>query len=128
MLKLGNVVKNKESPSTLVDVSRFSIKCENGGEWSQPVATPYLIEEKPFAVGGFRQAFKAKIHANGRCYVIKRYRSEIVKEHFDAINETPENHTKNLSKCRCCPKTFWINLIVFCILKGMTEESFCIMM
>lgn len=72
MLKLGNVIAKKTT--TIIDIFMFNI---DHMEWSTaPTTVEFRIAEKPFASGGFGEAFKATSDTLGFSrvtWVIKKY-------------------------------------------------------
>ena len=68
MLRLGKLVSNVEKLPELVEVSEFNI---HNMTWSAPKNLSFIIEDNPYAEGGFRHVFKAK--ENGKDCVIKKF-------------------------------------------------------
>ena len=64
MLQFGKLVSNVEQLTELVEVSEFNI---HNMTWSAPKKLSFIIEDNPFAEGGF----KAK--ENGKDCVIKKF-------------------------------------------------------
>ena len=71
MLRLG---KKIDQTTTKIDIYSFNL---DSMTWSStPRSIDFLIEKKPFGVGGFRQAFKATSSVPDFCkttWVVKRY-------------------------------------------------------
>jgi hypothetical protein len=65
-------------------------------EWSNPVNAQVLMEEKPFAKGGMREAYKCMIlHSDGNAYEPGRYVAKRI------IGDEGDN-TRDLKKVCCC--------------------------
>lgn len=61
-----------------------------------PSEAEFIIEDEPFASGGFRQAFKASSVTTGFrdvAWVVKKYLPEAI-EGMRVTNQTPEEHTR----------------------------------
>ena len=93
MLKMGKVISDTSAPLVVILVSQFNV---DKMHWSSPVATQFAIEEKEFARGGFRSAFKASSNAvtfHGKCMIVKKFLPATL-ENIQIVNETPEFHAK----------------------------------
>ncbi|KAK3754933.1 hypothetical protein QZH41_019354 [Actinostola sp. cb2023] len=92
MLRLGKVIPKKTS--TIISISKFDF---HHMLWSNvPIEAEFMVEEEPFACGGFRQAYKATGITDGfreTKWVVKKY----LKSALDVIEltkETEESHTR----------------------------------
>ena len=85
MLKLGAVVKDREKTKMVVKVSEFDI---HKMLWAEPKEVKFLMDEVPFAKGGFRSVFHA--NCNGKKYVIKKFLPSTM-EQANEINEFLKN-------------------------------------
>ena len=73
MMKLGKLIRNRERSSAKVLIEKFSIE---NNEWSISKEVIFKIEDKAFAEGGFRMAYKAKNGDDsfgGNTWVVKKY-------------------------------------------------------
>ena len=83
-MKLGKLIGNKE---------RSSAKVLQNNEWSISKEVIFETEDKAFAEGGFRMAYKAKSddeRFRGSTWVVKKY-SASSKETFEKMGETCES-------------------------------------
>ncbi len=92
MLRLGNPLKKKT-----VGIQIFTFNLHDM-EWASTSDDgEFIISESPFAVGGFRQAFKATSITEGykQCtWVIKKY-TQATKYMIDEdLHQTVESHTE----------------------------------
>ena len=66
-----------------------------------------VVEQKPFAAGGFREVYKAKSPTkgySGRSWVLKKYLPKTL-EFIEELKQTVEDHPKKkLSKCSRLPE------------------------
>ena len=65
-----------------------------------------MVSEKPFASGGFREAFKATSITEGfkhTTWVSKKY-TDHAKKLLEEMMQTEEAHVKNVSRCIILPE------------------------
>ena len=89
-MKLGKLIGNKERSSAKVVTEKFNTE---NNEWSISKEVIFETEDKAFAEGGFRMAYKAKIddeRFRGNTWVVKKY-SASSKETFEKMGETCES-------------------------------------
>ncbi len=91
MLKLGTQLEKK---SVTIKVYKFDLTYM---EWSLiPSEAEFMVSEKPFASGGFREAFKATSITEGfkhTTWVVKKYTDQ-TKEILKDMKQTEEAHIK----------------------------------
>jgi predicted transcriptional regulator len=91
MLKLGAQLEKK---SVTIKIYKFDLSCM---EWSLiPCEKEFMVSEKPFASGGFREAFKATSITEGFkdvTWVVKKY-TDHTKEILKEMKQTEETHMK----------------------------------
>ena len=91
MLKLGTQLEKK---SVTLKVYKFDLKSML---WpSIPSEAEFVVSEKPFANGGFREAFKATSTTGGFkdiTWVVKKYTNH-TKEILEQMNQTEEAHAQ----------------------------------
>ena len=85
MLKLGKVISKTERPAESIEISEFDI---GKMQWSVQKAAKFVIEETPFAQGGFRSVFKAT--SEGKDYVVKYFLDDTIEE-MNNINQNLAN-------------------------------------
>ena len=93
MIKLG---KKIEESTTIVHLFTFDLQSMS---WSKsPIEVEFSVSKKPFASGGFREAYKATSQAkniSGKTWVIKKYLPDAAKT-ISEIGETAESHTRKV--------------------------------
>ena len=88
MLKLGKVISKTERPAESIEISEFDI---GKMQWSVQKAAKFVIEETPFAQGGFRSVFKAT--SEGKDYVVKYFLDDTIEEMNNIKNNNNNNNT-----------------------------------
>ena len=93
MLKLG---KKIEETTTTVNLFTFDLQSMS---WSkQPEQVEFSVSKKPFASGGFRDAYKAtSVHQKfaSKTWVLKKYLPQTLKT-IEDMGQTVESHTKKV--------------------------------
>jgi ADP-heptose:LPS heptosyltransferase len=104
MLHLGKALPKKES--TIILIFQFNFKHMR---WSSVlIKAEFMIEELPFATGGFREAFKATSITAGfeeTTWVVKKYLTtavEVIRE----TNETEQTHAQKSVQMYYLAKNF----------------------
>ena len=141
MMKLGKLNRSKERSSAKVLIEKFNME---NNEWSVSKEVIFEIEDKAFAEGGFRMAYKAKSDDEsfrGNTWVVKKYNASS-KETFEKM-EKPVNHNHEelfkriswvdvsfskavLKVCENFDECFYCNLVYFGKIdhKCVTVEEF----
>ena len=100
MMKLGKLIQNKERSSSKVLIEKFSIE---NSERSISKEVIFEIEDKAFAEGGFRMAYKAKSDDEsfrGNTWVAKKCNPSS-KETFEKMGETGESQSLKVVPIKC---------------------------
>ncbi|XP_028416007.1 alpha-protein kinase 2-like [Dendronephthya gigantea] len=104
MLHLGKAFPKKES--TIISIFQFNFKHML---WSTvPIKAEFMIEESPFAAGGFRKAFKATSITPGfeeTTWVVKKYLPSAV-DTITQTKETEQTHTQKSVQMHYLAKNF----------------------
>lgn len=91
MLKLGAKLDKK---SVTIKIYKFDLNCM---EWSLiPCEAEFMVSDKPFASGGFREAFKATSITEGFknvTWVVKKY-TDHTKKILQEMNQTEDAHAQ----------------------------------
>lgn len=108
MLKLGKVIS--KSSITNITLSTFDL---TNMEWS-PLPNPvgFQIDEDPFAMGGFRKAYKARSQSQGfkdHSWVVKRYLQKAA-EGIKETGQSIEEHTKKSVQMHSLARNFALQL------------------
>lgn len=82
MMKLGTEISMTIKAPDKIDLIHFDV---NEMKWGHPQPIELFVEKNYFAQGGFRSVHKAAT-ANGKAYVVKKFRPEILLE-IGKINE-----------------------------------------
>ena len=107
MLKLGKVISKTERPAEPIEISEFDI---GKMQWSVQKAAKFVIEETPFAQGGFRSIFKAT--SEGKDYVVKYFLDDTIEEMnnnqpgFSKQGESRNHGSQSCSNAHASPKCF----------------------
>ena len=91
MLNLGKVVRQK---TTAAEIFKFNLEDMTWPSVSEKIEL--VVEQKPFAAGGFREVYKAKSPTkgySGRSWVLKMYLPKTLK-FIEELEQTVEDHTK----------------------------------
>ena len=91
MLNLGKVVRQK---TTAAEIFKFNLEDVTWPSVSEKIEL--VVEQKPFAAGGFREVYKAKSPTkgySGRSWVLKKYLPKTL-EFIEELKQTVEDHTK----------------------------------
>lgn len=108
LLRLGKVIN--KSTSTVIEIHRFDIEHM---EWcSMPAEVEFIIQDKSFAHGGFREAFKATSQTagfSGCTWVLKKYLPKTLND-IEEIGHTPEQHTKKAVQGHLFARNFALQL------------------
>ena len=118
MLKLGKVITKFQSSSEEIETSYFSV---NSMSWSAPVKLKFLIDEQPFATGGFRAAYMAKLSNTTRKYVVKRYLESSLTD-LNQFQETPECHARKSIQMHSLAANFALQLKDLLMANGFKGE------
>ena len=119
MLKLGKVITKFQSRSEEIEMSYFSV---NSMSWSTPVKLKFIIDEQPFATGGFRAAYMAKLSDWARKYVFKRYLESSLID-LNQFQETPECHARKSIQMHSLAANFALQLKDLLIANGFKGEA-----
>jgi hypothetical protein len=109
MLKLGKVIDDKIGTKP-IELFTFNI---SEMAWScNSTTVKFSIENQPFGVGGFREAFKARTKACGfsNClWVVKKYLS-FTEATVEESNQTVEQHTRKVVQMHMLAKNIALKL------------------
>ena len=107
-MKLGKLIRNKERISAKVLIEKVNIE---NNEWSISKEMIFDIENKAFADGGFRMAYKAKSDDDsfrGNTWVVKKYNASL-KETFQKMGETCESQPRKAVQMNCLARYFSVS-------------------
>lgn len=96
LLNIGKLISPKISQSTVV-VEEFNLQDKI---WLPPFEVKVSLDQKPFASGSFRDAYKASVisglpSSNADGYVVKRFKEDQVYE-IERLFGTVEAHTRKM--------------------------------
>ena len=94
LLKAGKLVKPSIQAVTRLHLETFDL---NGQSWVSKAAVDFVIEEKKFASGGFRNAHMAYSKTNElgtKDWVVKQYKNDAAITIKETLNMPIEDHTR----------------------------------
>lgn len=103
MLKLGRKI---DQTTTKIDIYSFNLDSMTWSSTPRPI--DFVVDQEPFGVGGFRQAFKATSSAaefSKVTWVVKRYLERAVED-IAATKQTVEQHTKKVVQMHYLSRNF----------------------
>ena len=112
MLKLGKKIDETTTTTTTVDLFTFDLQSMSWSKQSDRVE--FSVSKKPFASGGFRDAYKVtSVHQKfaSKTLVIKKYLPQTFKTIKD-MGETAESHTKKVVQMHHLAASMAANLSV----------------
>ena len=109
MLRLGSPITAVKKCAEQIELSDFLI---SNMVWSPPLSINYYIDDEPFASGGFREAYMAKINPHDqkcKTYVVKKYLKGTITDLQD-IDETPDAHARKSVQMHVLATNFALQL------------------